>query len=122
VSIQETLADRGKRYGSYSIHASVTQAIKGIIYQYGKDKYTPAQREALDMIAHKIGRIVAGDPNYDDSWVDIAGYAQLVVDDLRGIKREGEYKNALGQGVGTVDVRAVVDGLTSYGTITKYAG
>jgi hypothetical protein len=42
----------------------------------------PDQREALEMIAHKIARIVNGDPNYADSWLDIAGYAQLVADRL----------------------------------------
>jgi hypothetical protein len=36
------------------------------------------QREALDMIAHKIGRILNGDPNYADSWHDLEGYARLV--------------------------------------------
>ena len=40
------------------------------------------QREALEMIQHKIARIINGDPNYADSWVDIAGYAQLVVNEL----------------------------------------
>ena len=39
------------------------------------------------MIAHKIGRILNGDPNYADSWVDIAGYAQLVANELEGIIR-----------------------------------
>jgi len=34
------------------------------------------------MICHKIGRIVNGDPNYYDSWADIAGYAKLVSDRL----------------------------------------
>jgi hypothetical protein len=41
------------------------------------------QRESLEMIAHKISRIVNGDANYMDSWVDIAGYAQLVIDKLQ---------------------------------------
>jgi hypothetical protein len=36
------------------------------------------------MIAHKLGRIVNGDPNYVDSWVDIAGYATLVAKRLQG--------------------------------------
>jgi len=45
------------------------------------------QREALEMIAHKIARIINGDPNYADSWVDIAGYAKLVSDRLEGIER-----------------------------------
>jgi hypothetical protein len=34
------------------------------------------------MITHKISRILNGDPNYDDSWRDIAGYAMLVVKEL----------------------------------------
>jgi hypothetical protein len=40
-------------------------------------------KEALEMNAHKISRILCGDPNYDDSWVDIAGYATRVADRLR---------------------------------------
>ena len=40
------------------------------------------QNEALQMICHKIARIVNGDPDYADSWVDIAGYAKLVADRL----------------------------------------
>jgi hypothetical protein len=43
----------------------------------------PDQWEALDMICSKISRIVNGDPDYDDSWVDIAGYAQLIVNSLK---------------------------------------
>jgi hypothetical protein len=43
------------------------------------------QQEALDMICHKIGRIINGDPDYADSWHDIAGYAQLVADRLNGV-------------------------------------
>jgi hypothetical protein len=41
----------------------------------------------MDMIMHKIGRIVNGDPDYADSWVDIAGYAKLVADRLDGVVR-----------------------------------
>jgi hypothetical protein len=36
------------------------------------------------MIMHKIARIMNGDPNYRDSWVDIAGYAQIVADRIVG--------------------------------------
>ena len=38
--------------------------------------------EALDMCAHKIGRILNGDPSYKDSWTDIIGYAKLVENSL----------------------------------------
>lgn len=34
------------------------------------------------MVAHKIGRILNGDPNYHDSWHDIIGYTKLVADEL----------------------------------------
>jgi hypothetical protein len=40
------------------------------------------------MIAHKISRIVNGDANYMDSWIDIVGYAQLVIDKLQRDKDE----------------------------------
>ena len=40
------------------------------------------QKESLEMIVHKIARILNGDPNYDDSWIDIGGYSKLVADRL----------------------------------------
>jgi hypothetical protein len=39
-------------------------------------------REALDMMASKIARIVSGDHQFKDHWIDIVGYATLVVDSL----------------------------------------
>lgn len=88
VSITATLDERGKRYGAFRTHASITQAIKSVMFNSRSDLHLEAdQREALEMIAHKIGRIINGDPDYVDSWVDIAGYAQLVADRLNGIER-----------------------------------
>ena len=40
-------------------------------------------KETLEMIAHKAGRILNGDPLYDDSWIDIIGYTQLILDDIK---------------------------------------
>ena len=37
----------------------------------------PHQREALDMLATKISRILTGNPTEPDHWDDIAGYAML---------------------------------------------
>ena len=83
-SIKAILAERGSRYGDFGEHARITQDLKAIITSGDSAKHLrPAQEEALDMIAHKIGRIVNGDPHYLDSWVDIVGYAQLVVDDMQ---------------------------------------
>ena len=94
--INSILDERGKRYGSFVGHAQITQGIKYILsgtIGCGEGAVNASrnwaamkhdQREALEMIAHKLGRIVNGDPNYEDSWRDIAGYATLVADRLLG--------------------------------------
>lgn len=87
--IDAILAERGKRYGPFSGHAEVTQALKQVMYiPQGWARLTADQREALEMIAHKIGRVLNGDPDYADSWDDIAGYAKLVGDRLRALPKE----------------------------------
>jgi hypothetical protein len=89
--ITETLAERGNRYGKFTGHAAITQKLKNTIADFRfvnkKPPLADDQQEALDMICHKIGRILNGDPNYADSWIDIAGYAKLVADRLEGIER-----------------------------------
>lgn len=87
-TLDTTLADRGAKYGKFTDHAAVTQSLKYTMYNQPKwEKLTDDQKEALEMIAHKIGRILNGDPNYADSWIDIAGYAKLVADRLDGVAK-----------------------------------
>lgn len=83
MDINEILADRGKRYGDFTTHAKITQQLKYIARDYYTGDHRSLHVEALDMIFHKIGRILNGDPNYADSWDDIAGYAKLVADRVR---------------------------------------
>jgi hypothetical protein len=83
--IDATLNERGKRYGSFVGHAAITQDLKASMRRTkGWDRLSETQTEALEMIAHKIGRILNGDPDYDDSWRDIAGYSELIVKELNG--------------------------------------
>jgi hypothetical protein len=84
--ITEILDERGKRYGKFKDHAEISQRLKYVVRDR-RDVLSDDQREALEMICHKIARILNGDPNYADSWVDIAGYAQLVADRLQGVER-----------------------------------
>jgi hypothetical protein len=78
-NINATLEERGKRYGSFVGHAEITQKLMITMYASPKRHLLALdQMEALHMIAHKIGRILNGDPDYADSWHDIAGYATLV--------------------------------------------
>ena len=94
----EVLAERGERYGKFSSHAEITQKLKLTMFEgvHMDPKTTERvksrvakmhydQIECLEMIAHKIGRILNGDPNYVDSWRDIAGYATLVADRLENV-------------------------------------
>jgi len=84
------LDERGNNYGAFLDNARVTQRLKAVAHQFaGQNNKTfdADQAEALDMIFTKIGRILNGDPNHIDSWIDIAGYATLVADRLQGKAR-----------------------------------
>ena len=85
-NVDNTLAERGARYGAFGGHACITQKLKRAMHNHdrnkGWDRLNASQKEALEMIVHKIGRILNGDPNYADSWHDIAGYAKLVEDEI----------------------------------------
>jgi hypothetical protein len=86
--IETMLAERGKRYGKFTGQSEVAQALKETMRAHpNHHDLAPDQKEALDMIQHKIGRILNGDPDYVDSWDDIVGYAKLVADRLKGDPR-----------------------------------
>lgn len=85
MTIEEILEERGRRYGSFENHAFITQNIKAAMRRspnWEGGNLSASQKECLEMIAHKIGRILNGDPNYLDSWQDIMGYTKLIVDML----------------------------------------
>lgn len=88
--VNHILDERGARYGTFANHASASQALKRAVqYQLEiRNKHlAPDQQEAIEMICHKLARIINGDADYSDSWVDIAGYAKLVADRLDGKSR-----------------------------------
>lgn len=79
--IDEILNERAQTHGDFGSHAAITQAIKAdMACQSSYSSLHEHQRESLEMIAHKIGRILAGDPDFRDHWDDIAGYAKLSAD------------------------------------------
>lgn len=83
-NIDKTLDERGTRYGEFPQHASITQGIKDAMSKGRNwDTLDDDMKEALEMTAHKIGRILNGDPNYIDSWHDIIGYTRLVEQRLK---------------------------------------
>lgn len=80
-NIDNTLAERGGRYGAFIDNARIAQDLKAIMYNSPKwAELAPDQAEALEVIASKISRMLTGDPQYRDNWHDIVGYAKLVDD------------------------------------------
>jgi transposase-like protein len=85
--VDATLDARAVDYGKFIEGAEVMQMLKRVVQNAlsNRDKVLAHdQAEAMDMIIHKIGRIVNGNPDVIDHWLDIAGYAQLVADRLNG--------------------------------------
>lgn len=80
-TVDNILQQRKATYGDYSTNAKVTQGIMKVI-RMGENvnALNDMHLEGLHMIAHKMSRIVNGDPNHKDSWDDIAGYAKCVAD------------------------------------------
>ena len=83
-TIDGILDERHGRYGTFAEQALIAQNLKAAMRHSPNWKKLPADmKETLEMMASKTARILNGDFAYGDSWVDIAGYAQLIVDRLR---------------------------------------
>lgn len=91
MSVDNTLAERGARYGDFTDHAELAQELQDVMRGFRKigpkgevtnpwAKLDSVKRQALTVIADKIARILSGDPNYTDNWHDIQGYAKLAED------------------------------------------
>jgi hypothetical protein len=82
-TVEQVLVERGKDYGDYASKAQFIQNVKLLM------RMSPSwfdmdadMRESMEMIAHKMGRVVYGNPTHKDNFLDIAGYAKLVADRL----------------------------------------
>ena len=75
---------RGSRYGEFAEHARITQNIKAAMVDSPNWAKLPHyQKEALEMVAHKFGRLLNGDFMYEDNLIDTVGYAQLALNDTK---------------------------------------
>ncbi len=76
-------SERGKTHGDWLTQSMLAQDLKRSLlysYNYKQGLLTSSQREALEMIAIKMSRICTGNPEEQDHWLDIMGYAQLAKD------------------------------------------
>lgn len=90
-NIEHTLNERGTRYGEFPEHARIAQNIKRAMQDSPRWNDLPDyMKEALEMDAHKISRILNGDPYYADSWHDIIGYTRLVEQELERVDNSNQ--------------------------------
>lgn len=88
VSVDTVLAERAQTHGKFLTHADLSQRLAATMRSAPSwSSLPPDMREALEMVQHKIARVLNGQPDHLDNWVDICGYAQLVADRLQGVAR-----------------------------------
>lgn len=97
--VNATLAQRGATHGDFEVNSQISQALRGALCIGSYRHLSPVQREALDMICHKMARICSGNPNEKDHWHDIAGYATLAERWLSESKNSGSYNSSAGVAV-----------------------
>jgi hypothetical protein len=77
-TIEALLVERNATHGSFADNALLSQHLKALFPSSpGWRAMTDQQREALDAIALKISRILSGQADFADHWLDIQGYARL---------------------------------------------
>jgi hypothetical protein len=78
MSVEKTLNERASTHGDFNTGAVISQDLCATLRTGPSwNKLSDAQKEALEMIAHKMARIVNGNPDFADHYLDIGGYAHL---------------------------------------------
>ena len=77
-AVIQLLNTRGATHGSFADNARNGQQLRAFFRRSPHwDTMPEVQREALDMIACKLSRILSGQSTFEDHWADLAGYATL---------------------------------------------
>jgi len=89
--IDATLESRGSDYGeSFAEQTNIAQALKKVMHDAPQWRgMTNDKKEAMEMIATKLSRLLYGNPNHLDSWHDIIGYARLIEKTLQPATKGG---------------------------------
>lgn len=91
IDLKAIIDEREAEYGSFFDKAVMIQGLKETVRLAPNwRKLASDQREALDMLMHKLGRVLYGNPDHLDSWVDAAAYLKLVADRISKEEMENE--------------------------------
>ena len=78
MTVENILTERQNTHGDYKEVAEMAQLFRKLMRKtVGWTDMNDAQREALDSMATKFGRLGSGNPHFRDHWDDLAGYATL---------------------------------------------
>lgn len=88
MNTKELIESREGTHGNFVARSETSQKIKEQ-FNYASKMRPFYMNESLDSIAVKLSRIIHGDSKNMDHWRDIAGYAQLVVDELEAAELMG---------------------------------
>ena len=91
MSVENTLSERGARYGSFENHAKIAQQLQDVMRSSGNwDHLAYDEKQALTTIADKVARILNAPCGtvYSDSWHDIAGYSLLVDKRIKALENQ----------------------------------
>ncbi len=87
MTVKKILAQRQKTHGNFESHASISQGLKAVMQASPNwNELTDVQKEALEMMQHKIARLLNGDYTFLDHVVDISGYNELMLNHMKGSK------------------------------------
>lgn len=85
VTTTALLNERGQTHGQFSDNARTGQLLRALFRASpGWHAMPDVHKEALDMIATKLSRILSGQSRHKDHFADIAGYASLAMDACDG--------------------------------------
>lgn len=80
---------RLKSHGDFAESARISQGIKALLRSGRRwARMSAAKREAAEMEAFKLARIVSGDPDHRDHWRDVSGYGHLGERDCKARRRQ----------------------------------
>jgi len=89
MEVKDILEERQETHGEFSEGAKFTQVYKQSIRQTeGWLQLSYSKKESIDMVIHKLARICVGDFKWLDSWYDVIGYSQLIINQEKENNKE----------------------------------
>lgn len=91
-SVSDTLAQRGRVYGSYDKVIETRARVMGILKEHHKNTYKDEMSDKMEIaLGDLVLKLVRGigAPEYADSWHDLAGYATLIEELAKDATRGG---------------------------------